>query len=306
MRVDTRTIEKWIERAHESMNLKDKHRSGRPSVLSVWEKGLIAASARVHPRQSTPPQLCLELDLDCSPRTVRRTLDDANLRAHHARHLYPLSPVQIQRRLSFAQGYGGWTKQQWDVVLFGDETTFATINYFTVWVQSEPNTSYAPEHIAAHLPHPPKVHAWGCISSAGVGTLYTFKETLDGSLMRSIYDTCLLESAEKLFHLPRQWYFLHDNDPKHTDGRVKEWLHRNGVTTMDFPTYSPDLNPIENVWSEMKRRVNEHRCPDSDTLQDAIHEEWLKIDVTYLRRLVHSMPKRCEKVVAAHGFRVHY
>ena len=38
-----------------------------------------------------------------------------------------------------------------------------------------------------------------------------------------------------------------DNDKKFKSGMVVEWCHNNGVTVMDFPPYSPDLNPIENV-----------------------------------------------------------
>ena len=62
-RVDVRSIKKWIERAHDHLNLKDRPRSGRPAVLTEEEKTSVIAAAADHPRRATPPQLFYELDL---------------------------------------------------------------------------------------------------------------------------------------------------------------------------------------------------------------------------------------------------
>jgi DDE superfamily endonuclease len=191
-------------------------------------------------------------------------------------------------------------------VLFCDETKFTGNDTTSYWVQREPNTDYLPENIIGYRPHPIKINAWGCFADAGVGTLYTFTETLNGQLMKSIFDTCLLESAEKLFHLPMQWYLLLDNSSNHKDKSVKKWLHDHGITVMDFPPYSPDLNPIENLWAHMKRRVKDHVVADVEELQTAVHDEWEKTDIEWIHRTVRSMPDRCEQVVAARGLYIHY
>ena len=61
--IDKRTIKKWIDRAHENINLKDEARSGRPPKLKEEEKKLIFDAAKQHPRQATPPMLHHELQL---------------------------------------------------------------------------------------------------------------------------------------------------------------------------------------------------------------------------------------------------
>ena len=40
-----------------------------------------------------------------------------------------------------------------------------------------------------------------------------------------------------------EWWLLQDNDPKHKSKEVQTWLHNHGVSVLDFPPYSPDLNP---------------------------------------------------------------
>ncbi|KAL0161714.1 hypothetical protein M9458_045439, partial [Cirrhinus mrigala] len=85
---------------------------------------------------------------------------------------------------------------------------------------------------------------WGRFSAAGTGRLVAIEGKMNAAKYRDILDENLLQSAQDL-RLGRRFTFQQDNDPKHTAKITKEWLHNNSVTVLEWPSQSPDLNPIE-------------------------------------------------------------
>ncbi len=98
--------------------------------------------------------------------------------------------------------------------------------------------------------------------------------------------------------MPLVALFQHDNDPKHTSKATVGFLKKNRVKVIQWPSISPDLNPIGQV---------EHHSPSSiQSLKEVILEEWKKIDLAKCRQLVHSMPRRLGAVIKNHGGHTKY
>ena len=134
-----------------------------------------------------------------------------------------------------------------------------------------------------------------------MGDCFIFTQNLEKTLMKKILVAHLLPSAKRLFK-KGQWWFQQDNDPKHKSHLVQDWIKGKGIDVLDWPPYSPDLNPIENLWSDLKRRVEKRNPKNIEKLAEFLKEEWKATDAELIQKLVHSMPKRCATVVEKNGW----
>ena len=106
---------------------------------------------------------------------------------------------------------------------------------------------------------------------------------------------CFLEAIGDTFIL------MQDNACAHTARMYMTFLDDEGITVMNWPARSPDLNPIEHAWDMLSRRIRQRQHPP-DTLQtliDALVQEWQAIPQNDIRRIIRSMPRRCQECANA-------
>ena len=100
------------------------------------------------------------------------------------------------------------------------------------------------------LKHAVKVHVWAGISMLGATKIGIFDKIMDASLYVNILEDFLLPFLEETF-ATKTYRFKQDNDPKHTS-LAKAFYEEKGINWWPTPASSPDINPIERVWSELK------------------------------------------------------
>ena len=120
--------------------------------------------------------------------------------------------------------------------------------------------------------------------------------------------------------LPTIWEpgltFMQDNAPIHSANSVKKWFEEHAIPVMDWPPYSPDLNPIEHLWFPLKEGVSGqdpeldhasgHSIEVEEKLWEALQASWAMIKQGILKHLVKSMDNRVNAVIEAKGWNTRY
>ena len=87
---------------------------------------------------------------------------------------------------------------------------------------------------------------------------------------------------------------------------LKEFIRNDVPEVMDWPSNSPNLNPIENLWAIVKGNVERRMPKNLAELKRFMDEEWRAIPDTVLTNLVGSMKRRCELIIENNGERISF
>lgn len=308
--VSPSTVNLWINRQGKLDALK---RTGRPRKTTPEEED------EIYKRSTDEPFLPAtdinrKLQLNVSPQTVRNRMAERGL-ANCKPCLKPfLKDIHKTKRYDFAINYMDYTPKQWERVCFADEKVFQSFGHgsqrvwrpkLNRWDKDKDERTVTRYH-ATVLTHRKKsgrfsIPVWGCIGSRHELHLIKVKHLKQDYFIQEILERYFRGSEQTI-------YLLHDKSPIHTAKRVQQWLKQHNVKVLEWPSNSPDLNPIENVWGRMEYKMRNRNPTSREHLWEMVQDAYREImnDTDYIQKLAQSMPYRLNQVIEAKGHFTRY
>jgi len=298
------TISGFYAQFQKDGRIERKQGSGRKRKTTELEDRDILITAKKR-RKITAKEIKNEFNLPVTERTICNRLNEFGFHSFFTVKKPFISEQNQQSRLAFAKEYKDKPVQFWRSVLWSDESQFVLRFQGRERVWRLPNERYAPYCLHGTVKHDKKINVWGCFAAHGVGKLYRVNGNLEQNQFHSILVHQMIPSARALFP-DGNFVFQQDNDPKHTATKNQEYLKNKNIQVLNWPSQSPDLNPIENLWSCMDREMKNRNPQNEDQLFAIVKERWESLTTDLLTSLVESMPRRCAAVIQSKGMPTKY
>lgn len=306
MNIAPSTITRRKQRKFDDTEMPHEETRGKKPKLSIPEQRNICRLANSNP-SVTGPMIKEALQLHhVSERTIRRVLvKRGNLKSHYAARKPFISPKNRLARLKWAKEHVDWTDEQWDNVFWSDESPFHYKCQGRKRVWRGKNMRLDPKCMQGTVKHIQKIMVWGCMNTRGVGSIHHIKGIMDSPYYVNMIKLRVPEAVNK-YSLSRSYIFQQDNDPKHTSHATRDFFKEIKANVMTWPAQSPDLNPIENLWSRINQLSKTRNIKNDEECWKFFQEQWNKITPDMCKTLVRSMRHRCQLVIKRRGYSIPY
>ena len=277
-----------------SKRFERKPGSGRKKVISKGQMITIKNDLRHNPFKSLK-EIKVERNINASTKTIARSLKRSKWSRKKASKIPKLDDEHKDLRLEWAKNHEDY---DWSNVVFSDECSFFLGERIYGWAPKD-------ERITVEsLTYNPKVQVWASMYFGGILYYQIFEGTMNSEKYHEILEDEFLPIA--VAELGEDLVFQQDSATPHVEKNVKKLLNRYVPELISWPSRSPDLNPLENVWGRVKQRVYSHNPTNVEELQNCIEEEMNNIPNNYCENLIRSMDNRVAMLIEEEGSIIPY
>lgn len=210
----------------------------------------------------------------------------------------------MDNRLQFAKNHMSWTTK-WRKVIFSDEKKFnldGPDGCHCYWhdLRDKPEIRMSRNFGGG------SVMIWGAFGYGGKMPILYVPPKMNSQTYLEMLEYALDEFADDVGG--PGFIFQQDNAAVHSAKVVKEYFSLTSTPVLEWPSRSPDLNPVENLWGRMAQKVYENgrQYNTVNNLKQSIQDVWKNLEMDYLQNLINSMPSRIFEVIRNKGGNTHY
>lgn len=275
---------------------------GRPKLLNERDSRALIKYIKQN-RRATLGEIANTMPVKVSESTLRKALHENGIYSRIAKKKPYLSAVHTKKRLAFAKKYKAWLREQWRKVLWTDEASFEIgKNSRVIRVWRAADEANHPDCLAPSFKSGrTSVMVWAAITHDMKVQLVILdpKRRTAQDFVEQVYEGPL----GQFFQEHGDHILMEDGAPIHRSNAPKFWRENRGIVKLDWPAQSPDLNPIENLWKQMKDALQKRSASikSVEDMKKAILEVWNEMEKERWNGLIDSMPDRIDAVIKAKG-----
>lgn len=304
--MNRRTASRYMKRLNSGESLEDRPRSGRPKRLN---RLLIAELRRIAKEHPSANLACYTRELHRRKGvTVSRETARKAIRGHLFKHVIPqrrnLTSSHKAERLAFAREHH---IDSWDNKISCDEAYFNLNRKKNKrWVE----VGHEEDAALPKLTNRQEKISVGVVAAVLWGrklALGFLPKNWNGANLGEVFDSTILPSLGGTIRSRQQYEWMMDNDGRHREASWLHYVERKRLRVISpWPSNSPDLQPIENLFSEMKRMVEHYAPTTEEELRAAIGRAWRELQIEHVNNCFRSMPERLNEVRRLRGARTRY
>ena len=307
LKISRRCIRQTIRKYDKFHVVNTKPGGGRPRKLTDRDKRLIKL------QQLRDESLSLrdlvqytntELNLSISISTISRILREYSLFSFIAPKKPRITARQRRDRIQWCHAHLNWSVEDWCRIIFSDESNFEVFNRKNrMYIRRFRNDRTRLERSQQRVHRGGGIGVWSYITCHGLGPLHIFDERMNSLKYIDILETHLPTALQKFSRDElRHVLYQQDNAGPHKSAMTLEYFEKKRIKRIDWPSNSPDLNLIENLWSIVDNKLLKLPITNVDDLKNALPIVWADISQDTVQKLFESMPRRLREVIKRKGF----
>ncbi len=255
--------------------------------------------------QITCKKIIYDLKLNCCTKTIRRFLKSKKFKWKKMISKICLNDEKKKKRLKFCRKIFRKKKSFWKNVIFVDEKKFnlnAPDGLNKGWIKEGSRNSQYKRNIYSKK----GIMIWGGFSFNQKFPLFEIDKKMNSdSYIQILKQNLFLNIDNGSISSYKLWQ---DNAPIHVSKKSKKFIVDQGIKLLRVPPNSPDINPIENLWSIITKRIYSNgKCYNNlSDLKDSILKEWNELNTEIITNLVNSIKKRMKMVIDTEGDVISY